>query len=90
MTTFAPVVSGGPAVIDTPLAATATTDANDSITAVTVNTTTNTIAVAGTVDAADKITATVTVNGVAVSVVFTSADNGVTWVANPASPITAR
>lgn len=88
--TFAPAVTDATVTIDSPLAATATTDTDSSITGVTVNTTTNTITVAGTVDATDVITATVTVNGVLLSVEFTSADNGTTWVANPASPITAR
>lgn len=88
--TFAPVVADADVVINTALAATTTTDVNESITGITVNPTTNAITVTGTVDAADVITATVTVNGVDVEVEFTSADNGTTWVANPASPITAR
>lgn len=87
--TFSPAIAGATVTVDTALAATATTDADSSITSVTV-TGGNTVVVAGTVDAADVVTATVTVNGVAVTVALTSADNGVTWTANPASPIHAR
>ncbi|WP_438296854.1 S-layer homology domain-containing protein [Sporosarcina sp. FA15] len=86
--TFTPVVTGSAVVFDTPLAATATTDADASITSVTV--VNNKIVVAGTVDAVDAITATFKVNGKTQSVVLTTADAGTTWTTNPVSPIVVR